>query len=199
MEPIIHVAIHQNQSNQMKSTMNCRKTSAFSTAPCSSTILASSALSRVRGMFPTYSLLAATSDVATGASAVTAETAMGRLGFMALNVTELRKWKGFSGWIEGFEWRVRVLVGWWRRVCEKSEEIAAIVGEKLRVLEKRWGWHCSFCSGGLRRWLGFITLSELGWGLAVSHRHVTPPNPRYIFIIIINIFLNLTLIGYQNL
>lgn len=25
-------------------------------------------------------------------------------------------------------------MGWWRRVCEKSEEIAAILGEKLRVL-----------------------------------------------------------------
>lgn len=80
----------------MKSTMNWRKTSAFSTAPCSSTIFASSALSTLRGMFPTYSLLAAASKLATGASVDAAETAMDRLGFTALNVSELGKWDDFS-------------------------------------------------------------------------------------------------------
>ena len=98
MEQIIHVAGYQ-----IKSTMSSRKTSAFSTAPCSSTIFASSALSTFRGMFPTYSLLATTSELATGASADTAETVMGRLGFTGLNVNELGKREDFISWIEGFK------------------------------------------------------------------------------------------------
>lgn len=53
---------------------------------------------------------------------------------------------------------------WLKRVCEKSDEIAAILEAKFRVLEKILKWHSGSYSGGLRIELAFITLSKLGFG-----------------------------------
>lgn len=54
-------------------------------------------------MFPTYSLLAATSELATGASGEEAKTVLSRLGFTALRVSELGESDDFSDGVESVE------------------------------------------------------------------------------------------------